>query len=1005
MEESLPPVSPSKRPSPLSFSYGLVSTPQFSTVTKAFFHYASTQPQALAARDLSVEPAVQITYGELARRSAKLARKLQTLGVTPGSRIPLVVKRGIDMLVGIFSILACGAQYVPLDGSVVPDETLQFVLEQTGGCTALALKSTRHRLANAGVANVVVVDDLDNADEDEIDEEEGFVDLASPESGCYVIYTSGVNVTHRNVTNLICHAPGNLGISPGKRVGQVLNISFDMAAWETLGCLSNGGTLIIRGSDWTCTLKEIDILICTPTILSLYNPQDYPRLKTVATAGEPSSQRLADTWAAQTTYYNCCGPTETTIVNTMHQHQPGLPLTIGRPTPNNNVYILDQDLVPVEVGQSGVMWAGGLGVSSGYVGIPEITAERYVLDPFAQKGSKMYNTGDVCQWNPDGSVHILGRVDDQVKVKGFRVELDGIAASLTSCHLVQRAAALLIEGEIHGFLTPSHCRLSVVKDHMKDCQPYYAMPSHYHLLESLPMTENGKVDKRALRTLALAGQDSTECENLPSHLINSPQPADLEQTQSDSSSSSVTQVSTYSEKLDSTVIEKDSDFDLEAVLPEKKHRKYARGLRYRGLIVYRRLLSLVGLFNITAAIALVLTGITRQWLGNITAINLATAVLIRQDFVINTLYTIACSVPKSWPLFVRARCGKIYHLGGVHSGAAISAGGWLLATNIADIVCMSSGSSCSNWGHQSVEAKVVSWMLAMLFVVMITLAWPTMRKKHHDLFEMTHRFVGWTMLALFWVQVVLTNKDSAPEGVSLGSACLRSPSFWLLAVSTASVASSWLFLRKVPVEAEVLSDHAVRLHFDYTVPVNGSFARLSRRPLIEWHSFATIPAPEANNNRPKGYSLVVSNAGDWTKSTIRQPPTHIWTRGVPTCGVMRIATLFNRVVLIATGSGIGPVLGHINNLPYDTQLIWSTSRPEQTFGDELCNSIIRQIPDAVIHDTKKLGRPDLVKMGFNLAKSFKAEAVIIIANEKITKKVVYGLETRGVPAYGAIWDS
>lgn len=519
------------------------------------------------------------------------------------------------------------------------------------------------------------------------------------------------------------------------------------------------------------------------------------------------------------------------------------------------------------------------------------------------------------------------------------------------------------------------------------------------------MTENGKVDKRALQIIASAVQDSTECEKLPIHLINSPQPAVLEPTKSESSSSSMTQVSTYSDKLDSTVVEKDSDFDLEAVLPEKKHRKYARGLRYRGLIVYRRLLSLVGLFNITTAIALVLTGITRQWLGNITAINLATAVLIRQDFVINALYTIACSVPKPWPLFVRARCAKIYHLGGVHSGAAISAGGWLLATNIADIVCMSSGSSCSNWGHQSVEAKVVSWILAMLFAVMITLAWPTMRKKHHDLFEMTHRFVGWTMLALFWVQVVLTNKDSAPEGVSLGSACLRSPAFWLLAVSTASVASSWLFLRKVPVEAEVLSDHAVRLHFDYTVPVNGSFTRLSRRPLIEWHSFATIPAPEANNNRPKGYSLVVSNAGDWTKSTIRQPPTHIWTRGVPTCGVMRIATLFNRVVLIATGSGIGPVLGHINNLPYDTQLIWSTSRPEQTFGDELCNSIIRQIPDAVIHDTKKLGRPDLVKMGFNLAKSFKAEAVIIIANEKITKKVVYGLETRGVPAYGAIWDS
>lgn len=191
MEESPLPASLCKRACPLSFSYGLVSTPQFSTVTKAFSHYASSQPQALAARDLSVEPAVQITYGELARRSAKLARKLRTLGVTPGSRIPLVVKRGIDMLVGILSILACGAQYVPLDGSVVPDETLQFVLKQTGGYTALALKSTRHRLSNTGVANVVIVDDLDHADEDEIDEDEGFVDLANPDNGCYVIYTSG----------------------------------------------------------------------------------------------------------------------------------------------------------------------------------------------------------------------------------------------------------------------------------------------------------------------------------------------------------------------------------------------------------------------------------------------------------------------------------------------------------------------------------------------------------------------------------------------------------------------------------------------------------------------------------------------------------------------------------------------------------------------------------------------------------------------------------------------
>ncbi|KAF4981690.1 hypothetical protein FZEAL_2577 [Fusarium zealandicum] len=483
--------------------------------------------------------------------------------------------------------------------------------------------------------------------------------------------------------------------------------------------------------------------------------------------------------------------------------------------------------------------------------------------------------------------------------------------------------------------------------------------------------------------------------------VRTPHPVLLGHSRSDSSTSNATQFSSFSYSSDATLVEE--EVDLEKALPEKIQRKYSRGLRYRVLIIYRRLFSLVGLFNISAAVALVLTGISREWLGTITAMNLTIAVLVRQEFVINSLYTIACSVPRSWPLFIRTRCAKIYHLGGIHSGAAVSAAAWLLGSNIADIVCMNG--SCSNWGKQSLPSRIVSWVLSALFTVMIILAWPSIRKHHHNMFEIIHRFIGWTMLALFWGQVVLSNHDNAPTGTSLGHACAQSPSFWLLTVATASIASSWFFLRKVPVEAEVLSDHAVRLHFDYTVPVNGSFTRISYKPLMEWHSFATIAAPEPVDGRPKGYSLVVSNAGDWTRSTIQKCPSHIWTRGVPTCGVMRTITLFNRVVLIATGSGIGPMLGHIQNPPCAVQLIWSTRQPEVTFGEDLCRTVQRSVPNAVIHDTKKLGRPDLVKMGYNMAKNFKAEAVIIIANEKITKKVVYGIETRGISAYGAIWDS
>jgi len=295
---------------------------------------------------------------------------------------------------------------------------------------------------------------------------------------------------------------------------------------------------------------------------------------------------------------------------------------------------------------------------------------------------------------------------------------------------------------------------------------------------------------------------------------------------------------------------------------------------------------------------------------------------------------------------------------------------------------------------------------------MIGFAYPPFRKTHHDFFERWHRFVGWTMLFLFWAQTFVGIHDSAKDNaVSFGKALLGTVPFWLLWVATASIALSWFWLRRVPVVSEVLSDHAVRLHFDYSVPVNGSFTRISSRPLLEWHSFATIPAPKPHGpphdpqQFPAGHSLMVSNAGDWTSYCIRNPPTYLWVRGIPTCGVMRIATLFNRIVVVATGSGIGPCLGHIQEPSCPTQVLWSTRDPERNFGLPLLETLRTKAPGATIWDTAKLGRPDMVRLAYNMAKSFNAEAVVVIANEKITKKIVYGLETRGIPAYGAIWDS
>lgn len=599
-----------------------------------------------------------------------------------------------------------------------------------------------------------------------------------------------------------------------------------------------------------------------------------------------------------------------------------------------------------------------------------------------------------------------GQLSDTLQ--GFRVELDGIAASLAAVDGVSRAAALLIDGQIHGFACPSTHDAETILTQTRKLQPYYAVPTKIHLMNQFPTTANGKIDKKALRMIATA--PVIEEKRVISTSTSASDQDTIVETRPSSANSSLT---TFSQEkpglvpVASALTLHEGSQGQETPgplrdLPDKRYGQPFRGLFHRILIVYRTLFSLLSLVNIAALVALLLTHADMEWLATLTAANLVTAVMVRQDLVVNALYTMASSIPKSAPFWLRKRSARVFHLGGVHSGAAVCATAWLLGSTIASTIAR-----VQNKPHiDSLATLVVSWLLCLLCCGMVVAAVPAFRKKYHDVFERMHRFLGWTALVLFWARTVLSTRDTLPAGKDLGIALVKTPGFWLLAVATCSIASSWFWLRKVPVNAEPLSDHAIKLTFDYTVPVNGTATRLSNRPLLEWHSFATIPIPEPSaTGTPAGYSLIVSNAGDWTRECIRNPPTSIWVRGVPACGVMRIATLFNRIVVVATGSGIGPLLGHINNPTCPTQLIWSTKEPEKTFGKEIVGTIRQQVPNAVIHDTKTQGRPDLVRMAYSAVQDFDAEAVIIIANEKITKKVVYGLETRGVAAYGAIFDS
>ncbi|WP_369258949.1 hypothetical protein [Streptomyces sp. R35] len=399
-----------------------------------------------------------------------------------------------------------------------------------------------------------------------------------------------------------------------------------------------------------------------------------------------------------------------------------------------------------------------------------------------------------------------------------------------------------------------------------------------------------------------------------------------------------------------------------------------RLLKHPRLMHYNRLAALVVAANLAYLYA--------SWphsprtLGHAALANLALAVIVRQQYVINLLFRLATWAPTSWPLKVRWTLGKVYHFGGLHVGGALAGSAWFVA-----------GTVLATRNGANTVPLATSWALLALLALIIATALPPFRSRFHDHFEKIHRFGGWTALALFWAHASL----SAPGPVS----------FSVLAVVTFSVALPWLRLRKVDVRIERPSPHVVLARFDHGVtPFAGSSTAISRSPLKEWHSFANVPAP----GRP-GFRLTISRAGDWTGSFIDDMPSRVWVKGITTAGVANIETLFKRVVYVATGSGIGPCLPHLLAAEVPSRLVWATRDPRTTYGDALVDEILAVQPHALVWDTSRHGKPDMVHLAYAAYRDFDAEAVICISNKKLTWQVVHGLERRGIPAYGAIWDS
>ncbi|WP_257450671.1 non-ribosomal peptide synthase/polyketide synthase, partial [Archangium lipolyticum] len=459
-----------------------------------------------------------LTYRELAARSRQLAWHLRSLGVGPDSRVGVSVERSIDMVVALLGVLQAGGAYVPLDPSY-PQDRLAYMLEDSRARVLLTQRHLSGGIPSQGVRSIFIEELPPSAAHAEAPPASG----AHPDNVAYTIYTSGstgrpkgVMVPHRTVANFFTGMDERLGTTPGTWLA-ITSISFDISVLELLWTLCRGFRVVLRGENVPSQLRQQSIthLQCTPSFaraLAL-EPQGLEALSTLQrlmVGGEALPESLASQLRRAVPHglMNMYGPTETTIWSSTHQvsAQPG-PVPIGTPIANTALYVLDAWLQPQPVGVAGELFIGGTGVVRGYLERPELSAERFIPDPFwPEPGARMYRTGDLARWRADGTVEFLGRLDHQVKVRGFRIELGEIEAVLGQHPSVQTGVVVAREDgsgdkRLVAYVVPKpghSLEPEALRAPLKARLPEYMVPSVFMVLEALPLTPNGKVDRKAL---------------------------------------------------------------------------------------------------------------------------------------------------------------------------------------------------------------------------------------------------------------------------------------------------------------------------------------------------------------------------------------------------------------------------------------------------------------------------------------------------------------------------
>jgi amino acid adenylation domain-containing protein len=487
----------------------------FASVATWFSEIARTQPHSLAV----TAGAEHLSYGQLEERANQLAHRLQSLGVSKGTVVGLFLNRSISLAVGALGVLKAGGAYLPLDPGT-PSDRLSYVLEDSGAAI-LIIDSQLLTKVRAGAYQIM---DLDREVLNDFSADPPRSDVSSGDLA-YVIYTSGstgapkgVEISHHSLLNLVAWHHDAFNVLPSDRASHLAGLGFDAAVWELWPYLTAGASVHFvpdrtrnapeKLQEWLQQNKITISFAPTPLaefLLDMTWPPDTP-LRIMLTGGDTLHKHPPKHVPFR--LINNYGPTECTVVTTSAVVAPaenadGLP-RIGWPIRNARIHILDENLRRVPDGEPGELFIGGTGLARGYRNRPELTAERFISDP--ETGTRLYRTGDLVRLCPDGQLAFIGRVDEQIKIDGYRIEPHEIVKCLGK-HPAVHSSAVVSRDDAHGrkklvayVVARPGCELcrEQLRGHLETWLPSYMIPSTFVSMDELPLTSNGKVDRAAL---------------------------------------------------------------------------------------------------------------------------------------------------------------------------------------------------------------------------------------------------------------------------------------------------------------------------------------------------------------------------------------------------------------------------------------------------------------------------------------------------------------------------